>query len=303
VSWWSAGVLDRRRWQPLVEPVLDRVVRAVEANRFPHALLLVGPPGFGRELAALEIATLLVCPEVDRPWAEGACCGRVRDGIHPDVAAVLPTGAAELIKIEQIREIVDSAPARPYEGLNRVWILDGVEAGRFGPEAANAFLKVLEEPPDHVRFVLLAGNPDSVLPTIRSRCQQLSLPGPAAIARQLGIEGPPALLLAGLDDDGVGRHIERARAALTEALGGEIRDLLRLPLLLPAELPCSEIVAAAAIEEAAAGDDGDRAGELVRLAGELVAVERRAAALNLPRDRQTVSCLIRWWRELPHDLP
>lgn len=299
MSWWRADVLDRGRLQRLVDPVLDRVVRALESERFPHALLLAGPPGLGRELAAVEIAAMLVCAGVDRPWLDGPCCRRVRDGLHPDVAAVLPSGAAAQIKIEPIREIVDSAPGRPYEGLRRIWILDGVEAARFGPGAANAFLKVLEEPPEHVRFLLLAANPDAVLPTIRSRCQQLSLPGPAAVARELAIDAPPALALAEIDGTGAGAHVQRARAALVEALGGEIRELLRLPLLLPAELPVTEIVAAAAVEEAAAAGDGERAAELARLAGELVAVERRATALNLPRDRQLISCLIRWWRELP----
>jgi DNA polymerase-3 subunit delta' len=299
VSWWGPDVLDRSRWQPLVEPVLDRAARALAADRFPNGLLLVGPACVGRELAAVEIAVLLVCAEADRPWVDGPCCSRVRDGIHPDVAAVLPTGAAEMIKIGQVREIVESAPARPYEGRNRVWILDGVEAGRFGPEAANAFLKVLEEPPEHVRFLLLAANPDSVLPTIRSRCQHLFLPGPAAIGRKLGLQDPPALVLAGIGGDGFGALIERARAALAEAFRGEVLDLLRLPLLLSAAVPCTEIVAAAAVEEASCCDDGERAAELVRLAGELIAVERRATALNLPLDRLLVSCLLRWWRELP----
>lgn len=301
MSWWSADVLDRKRWQPLVESVLDRAVRALEAERFPHALMLVGPQGLGRELAAVELAVMLACGDAARPWMDCVCAARVREGLHPDVEAVLPSGAAAQIKIDPIRAIVDSAPGRPYEGQHRVWILDGVEAARFGPGAANAFLKVLEEPPDHVRFLLLAANPDSVLPTIRSRCQQLSLPGPAAIAKRLGVEAPPALVLAELAGEGVRPDVERARAVLADALAGEVRDVLRLPLLLADDPPPTEIVAVAAIEEAADAEDGSRAADLVRLAGDLVAVEQRVRSLRLTRDRQLVSCLLRWWRELPVD--
>ena len=233
-------------------------------------------------------------------WSDGPCCGRVRGGLHPDVVAVTPEDDSREIKIEQIREIVDSAPGRPFEGLRRVWILDGVEATRLTPKAANCFLKVLEEPPDHVRFLLLAAKPEAVLPTIRSRCQQLTLPGPAAIARHLGVEGPPGLAAAALDGLEVGPHAERVRAALRGALGGEVRELLRLPQLLPDDLVSTEVVAAVALDEAAARDD-ELASELVRLAGELVAVERQVMALRLSRDRQLLACLLRWWQELPRD--
>lgn len=297
-SWWDESALDASRLRSLVEPVLERVAQAIVSDRFPQALLLAGPAGLGRELAAVEIAVMLVCGDGGAsPWSSGPCSGRVRQGIHPDVAAVLPTGAARIIKIAQVREIVDSAPARPYEGRYRVWILDGVEAGHLGAEAANAFLKVLEEPPEHVRFVLLAGNPDAVLPTIRSRCQQLTLAGPAAIGGHLEVGVPPALVLATVAGTEMRGHVEHARSALREALGGEVRELLRLPLILPSEVACTELVAAAALEEAAASDDGERAAELVRLAGELMEVERRTVALRLTRDRQLVSCLVRWWQE------
>jgi DNA polymerase-3 subunit delta' len=204
------------------------------------------------------------------------------------------------IKIEQVREIVDAAPGRPFEGRHRVWIIDGVEAARFHREPANAFLKVLEEPPNHVRFLLLAAKPEAVLPTIRSRCQQLTLPGPAAIARQLGVSSPLGLAAAALDGLELAPSIERVRAALRAAFAGEVRELLRLPHLLPEEPAPTEVVAAVALEEAVASGD-EQAAELVRLAAELVAVERQVTALRLSRDRQLVACLLRWWRELPRD--
>ena len=253
----------------------------------------------GRELAAVETAVMLACADTDGPWSEGRCSDRVRAGQHPDVMAILPQGAANKIKIEQIREVVQSAPSRPYEGRRRVWILDGVEVGGLVPAAANAFLKVLEEPPEHVRFLLLAANPTAVLPTIRSRCQQLSLPGTAAVARGLGFEVAPGLAgpaLAGLDLD---PSIDDVRRALREALGGEVQGLVRLPQLLPEGIPGTEFVAAVALEEAGTQNDADIGFELSRLAADLMATERQVLGVGLNRDRQLLATLLRWFRELP----
>ena len=299
IPWWAADALDRDRLKGFVDPVLDRVEHACEVGRFPHALLLVGPAGLGRELAAVEISVMLACRGGDRPWSDGSCAGRVRSGSHPDVVAVLPQGASQQIKIEQVREIVDGAAARPYEGEHRVWILDGVEAGRLVPAAANAFLKVLEEPPAHCRFLLLASNPTAVLPTIRSRCQQLSLPGPAEVASRLGVAVPAGLaraVLAGSDLEG---PVEAVRAALGLAFDGEVEGLLCLPQVIPPEVSGTELVAAVALDEMVHRSASDEAAELVRLAADLMAVEKRVRALNLTADRQLVSALLRWYRGLP----
>ena len=297
-EWWGRDVLDRERLAPFAEPVLDRAEHAAAAGRFPHAVLLSGPAGLGRELAAVEIAVLLACAGDAVRWAGGPCADRVRVGAHPDVVAVLPQGASRQIKIEQIREIVDSAASRPYEGEHRVWILDGVEAGHLVPAAANAFLKVLEEPPRHCRFLLLASNPEAVLPTIRSRCQRLSLPGPVEIAARLGVRVPDGLARAALAGADLTTAVAAVRGALRQAFEGEVRGMLCLPQLVPAEVSGPELVAAVALEEAAADDDPDRAEELTALAAALLAVDRRARALNLTADRQLVSALLGWYREL-----
>ncbi len=67
MSWWPEAALDRERWGPLVADALDRIVAARDRGRFPHALLLVGPTGLGRELLAVETAVLVTC--------EGAAAG------------------------------------------------------------------------------------------------------------------------------------------------------------------------------------------------------------------------------------
>jgi hypothetical protein len=246
----------------------------------------------------VEAAVLLVCAGADEPWSEDGCSARVREGLHPDVEAVLPTGPKQIIKIEQIRDIVESAPRRPYEGLRRVWIFDGVEAGRFGDAAANAFLKILEEPPEHVVFILLAANPMAVLPTIRSRCQQLMLPGAVAVARRLAGDRPlPELPLATLSTGELGDAVEMIRASLTGGLKGQLRQLVRLPYAVPADVPPFSATAAAAVEMAGEAGDDATGEDLVRLAADLLSVERRTRALNLNPKGQMVSSLLRWFRE------
>jgi hypothetical protein len=291
--WWPGAVLDRSRWAEAVTPLLDRVVAARDRDRFPHALLLVGPPGLGRELAAVEAAVMLCCEGASEPWSVSSSAERVRRGVHPDVRAVLAEGKAKRIKIDQIRAVADETAARPYEGLRRVWIIDGVESSGLGPEAANAFLKTLEEPPEHAVFILLAANPTAVLPTIRSRCQQLSLPVPDAPREGI----PPALAgaqLAGVDLDAV---LTAVAGALETTSRGEPRQLLRLPYVLGDDVDAFEVVAAVATETAAASSGTDGGEGLARLAADLLATNRRCRALNLDRGRQLISCLMRWFRD------
>jgi len=300
VRWWDGDVHDRDRWRELVEPTLERLLHARDRDRLPHALLLVGPAGLGREVAAVEAAVLLVCEGANAPWSEDGCSARVREGLHPDVMAVLPTGAKQIITIDQIRDIVKSAASRPYEGVRRVWILDGVEAGHFGGAAANAFLKILEEPPQHVVFILLAANPMAVLPTIRSRCQQLALPGTVAVARRFAGDRPlPELAAVTVSTEELGDAAEMIREALSAGLKGKKRPLMRLPYAVPAGVPPSAAIAAVAVEMAGEAGDDAPGEDLVRLAADLLSVERRTRALNLNAKTQMVSSLLRWYRELP----
>lgn len=297
MSWWSDHALDRERWGAVVEPTLRLVLGALDGERFPHGLLLVGPAGLGRELAALETAVLLVGAATDGLWPADGPSDRVRRGVHPDAAIVRPEPPSKRIKIGQIRTVIETVNGRPFEARRRVWIFDHAEAGRFGAAPANAFLKTLEEPPDHAYFILLAGNPAAVLPTIRSRCQRLTLPAATAIADRLDSAVEPLLAawaLAGIAVEGIAARADRA---LRDALDGEVRGLLGLAAEAAAEVPLLEIVAAVAIGLARDRTDGDRAGDLVRLAAALVDAQRRVASLNLDAGRQLTACLLDWHRQ------
>jgi DNA polymerase-3 subunit delta' len=298
--WWPAAVLDRSRWGTLVEPVLGRIAAARNRGRFPHGLLLTGSPGLGRELAAVEAAVMLVCDGADQAWSVSSSADRVRGGNHPDVVAMMPEGKAGIIKIDPIREqVVEVVGSRPYEGLRRVWIFDAVEAEHLPGPSANAFLKTLEEPPEHAVFILLAANPSAVLPTIRSRCQQLALPSPSVVASDaVGAGVPPELSAMALGGVKVAPILVDIRAALEEAAAGESRHLLRLPYVIGDKVSAFEVVAAVAAEMATEVGRVDAAEGLARLAADLLTTERRSRALNLNADRQLVSCLLRWFREI-----
>jgi DNA polymerase-3 subunit delta' len=298
VSWWEPALLDRERWGALVQPALDRVEEARRQGGVPPQLLLVGPPGLGRELVAVELAALLTCPLGAGPYCDCGSCDRARRGRHPDVVRIAILEKKTQILVEQIREVVESAPGRPFEGVRRVWLLDGVEAGRLGEQAANAFLKTLEEPPAHASFVLLAANPFAVLPTVRSRCQQLHLPGAVAVAGGLEMAGaPPELAVAVAAGEPVGEMAARVRGALEAGRAGSARPLLHLARALADEPRAFEVPAAVALELGVGLADGEAGEELVRLADELLATARRTRALNHVRERQLLACLLRWQRE------
>ena len=146
-------------------------------DRLHHAYLLSGPAHVGKTALAVQLAQAVNCGEDDPPCGQCASCQRIAQGFHTDIRTIgLETtdeGSHTLIGIDAIRQLHESAYLRPYEGKSRVFIIQ--DAHRLSAEAANALLKVLEEPPANVLLLLLTSAPDHVLSTIASRCQQLEL--------------------------------------------------------------------------------------------------------------------------------
>jgi len=299
VPWWDPAFLEEQeKFALALEGVLGHVERARSADRLPASLLLTGPRGLGREWVAVELAAMMTCPEGGSPGCGCGSCARARKGIHPDIRRVPKPENRKHIVIEQIREIAETAAGHPYEGMSRVWILDGVEAGNLGREAANAFLKVLEEPPGHVRFILLAANPEAVLPTVRSRCQQLHLPGAVAMARAFpaGVSAPELLATVGPE---AGELVEVTAALLDEALGGEPLALIIAARRLAQAGDPYEVAVLAALELAARHEASEVGESFSRLAADLLEAGRLARALNLKsHDRRVVSCFMAWYRDL-----
>lgn len=161
-----------------------------------HAYLFSGPPGVGKTDAALAFAAGLACP--DGGCGSCATCRRVQEGLHPDIEIISPEG--NFIRKEEITEINLHAVYRPYEARAKVYIF--LEADSFNIEAANAFLKTLEEPPGHVHFILVTDRPERLLPTIASRCQLVAFSTVAApavaadLSGRFGLRRPEAELIA-----------------------------------------------------------------------------------------------------------
>jgi len=177
--------------------------RRRQAGNLPHALLLTGPEGIGRRHFADALAASLLCLS---PQADGRACGACQAcllrqaGTHPDLLILSPEESS-VIRIDQIRELIEHLSLSRHHAAWRVVIIDPAEA--MNVAAGNALLKTLEEPPPETLLILLASRPARLPATIRSRCQRLSLTQPpraAALAwlREQGADGAEALLdLAG----------------------------------------------------------------------------------------------------------
>lgn len=154
----------------------DLVRHAFRAGRLPHAYCVVGPPRGAARALADRVAALLLCEKGGDSAPCGACdpCGRVARGVHPDVFQVGPEMKSRAIGIEAMRErLLPWAAEKSFSGGWKAGIV--LFADRLTPEAGNAILKTLEEPPENTLFLLLTDNPDALLPTIASRCQKIDL--------------------------------------------------------------------------------------------------------------------------------
>ena len=135
-----------------------------------HAIILHGPaPALLRDLS-VRLAKTLNCLEGSTGDA-CASCQRIDRRTHPDVHFIEAAADKKLISVEQIRGIVSEASLRPYEGRNKVFIIDPADG--LSVSGSNSLLKTLEEPARDTSFILLTRSPDLLLPTIKSRSQHI----------------------------------------------------------------------------------------------------------------------------------
>ena len=148
---------------------------AVARGDVSHALLITGPASVGKYTLALTLAKAMLCEaETEtRPCGICAVCRRVDSGNHTDLFLATPEEEGRGVKIEQIRELERFLSLTPNESAYKIAIITDFE--KANPNAANALLKTLEEPPQYAHLILLASDADTLLPTIVSRSQHLPL--------------------------------------------------------------------------------------------------------------------------------
>lgn len=138
-----------------------------------HAYLISGPDGAGKKTLARLLAAAMVCTgEGDQPCGVCPACRKALGGIHPDIITVTGEKGKD-ISVGQIRSLRADAYIRPNEAPRKVYLIQ--DAQTMNTNAQNAILKLLEEGPPYAAFLLLTHNPGALLPTIRSRCEGISL--------------------------------------------------------------------------------------------------------------------------------
>ena len=171
--------------------VLSLVARAIARDSLPPAMLMAGPAGVGKRLTAVAVAQAVNClhSRATAAFERDACgecasCRRIARGVHPDVIVVEP-GDTGSIGVDQIRDAIDRAQYRPFEGRRRVVVVDDADAA--GAPAQSALLKTLEEPPSASIFILVSAMPDALLATVRSRLPRVRFGSltPAEVAHVL----------------------------------------------------------------------------------------------------------------------
>jgi DNA polymerase-3 subunit delta' len=162
-------VSDPSIWDMVVghDEAVAMLKEAVASERVTHAWLFTGPPGIGKLHTARVFAAALNCPS----GGDGTCdtCRRILRGVHPDVHVIVPEG--DNLLVEDVRAVREEASRTHHEAPIAVFVLD--EADRLTEAAANALLKVLEEPPPGVVFVLVARSPEALVDTVPSRARAL----------------------------------------------------------------------------------------------------------------------------------
>ncbi len=151
--------------------ICERVELMLSSGRIPHALLIEGEGGTGRHTLARFIARFCVCSGEDKPCGKCQNCHLSEVLSHPDISVVSPD--AKQLTVNKIRDLRQDAFLSPALSDRKVYIIEKAES--MNAAAQNALLKILEEPPKNVIFILISLNAQTLLETVRSRCITLSL--------------------------------------------------------------------------------------------------------------------------------
>lgn len=154
------------------ERIKDNLHLSFEKNRVPHFFLICGPQGSGRHTLARLLAAAMMCTGQNQPCGYCEGCRKVLNGIHPDFITV-DDPEKKTVPVELIRQARADIYIQPNEGKRKIYLFP--RAQDILPPGQNALLKILEEPPSYGVFLLITDNAEKLLPTVRSRCTELTL--------------------------------------------------------------------------------------------------------------------------------
>ena len=198
------------------EHIVKTLKNALATRKLAHAYLFAGPRGTGKTTMAKLLAKALNCDEgIGCQCNECKNCKAIIDGTHPDV---IELDAASNNGVDEIRELIDKVKYGTILGRYKVYIIDEVHMLSTG--AFNALLKTLEEPPEHVIFILATTEPHKILPTILSRCQRYDF-------TKLSDDDINNRLRSVLEKEGIAYNEEAIKIIISLADGG-MRDALSI---------------------------------------------------------------------------
>ncbi len=211
-----------RKWRPQTfdeisgqAHVVQTLKNAIDKGRISHAYLFAGPRGTGKTSTARILAKAVNCAKgpTSTPCNECETCRSINGGSSIDV---LELDAASNRKVDEIRDLLEKIPYSSTQGGKKIYIVD--EVHMLTTESFNTLLKTLEEPPEHVIFVLATTEPHKVLPTILSRCQRFDF-------RRITVPDIEARLREVADAEGIDIE-ETALALIAHHAQGALRDAL-----------------------------------------------------------------------------
>ncbi len=210
--------------------------RSMQNKRNRHAYLITGMRNIGKNQMAHAFAMALNCrhdDENERPCGECRSCRLTYSGNHPDMLYAEHDERTNALKIDAIRDITQKLALKPYDSRYRIALFADFDAAR--PQAQDALLKTLEEPPGHAVLILMAPSIENIMPTITSRCQMIPLrPVETATIQQFlqthGADPERAQLLARLSSGRIGWALEALQNESVMAERDDILDMLETVL-------------------------------------------------------------------------
>ena len=152
------------------ERLRENISRSIARGHISHFYLISGPEGAGKHTLARLLSAAILCSGKDAPCHSCSACRKVMAGTHPDVITV-DDPEHKNVAVKLVRQAREDMYIRPNEAQYKIYLFPQ----ELGIEGQNALLKILEEPPAYGVLILLSDNPEKLLPTVRSRCTELSL--------------------------------------------------------------------------------------------------------------------------------